>query len=211
MSSIEDKLVIKQIYINSLKDIKSSFTSVSRQLGLSLEYVNTSVESLIEKGSIEVDYQNNYHLTELGRKQISVILTGGTFDILHVGHLFTFNQSKLLGDVLVVIVATDKNVEKLKNHPPTNSQKDRTEIVDYVKGVDAAILGDETDYMKMIDIVNPDIIALGYNQKHDEKELYKAISARGYPHVKIIRLQKHVSGKSTSKIVQEIIKHNYRE
>ena len=154
MSSIEDKLVIKQIYINTLKDIKSSLTSVTRQLGFSLEYVNTSVESLIEKGSIEVDNQNNYHLTKLGRKQISVILTGGTFDILHVGHLFTFNQSKLLGDVLVVILATDKNVEKLKKHPPTNSQKDRAEIVEYVKGVDAAIVGDETDFMKMIDIVN---------------------------------------------------------
>ncbi len=211
MSSIEDKFVIKQIYINSLKDIKSSLTSISRQLGFSLDYVNTSIESLIEKGSIEVDYQNNYHLTELGRKQISVILTGGTFDILHVGHLFAFNQSKLLGDVLVVVLATDKNVEKLKNHPPTNSQEERAEIVEYVKGVDAAIVGDETDFMKMIDAIKPDIITLGYDQKHDEKELYKAISEGGYPHVKIIRLQKHVSGKSTSKIVQEIIKHNYRE
>ena len=118
MTGIEYKLVIKQIYINSLKGIKSSLTSISRQLGFSLEFVSTLIESLVEKGSVEVDPDNKYHLTVVGRKLISVVLTGGTFDILHVGHLFTFNQSKLLGDVLVVVLATDRNVEKLKKHTP---------------------------------------------------------------------------------------------
>jgi glycerol-3-phosphate cytidylyltransferase/FAD synthetase len=211
MIGIEDKLVIKRIYTNSLKGIKSSLSSISRQLGFTLEFVSSIIESLVEKGSVEVDPENNYHLTEIGRKLITVVLTGGTFDILHVGHLFTFNQSKLLGDVLVVVLATDRNVEKLKEHIPTNSQEDRVELVDHIKAVDAAILGDEDDFMKIMDFVNPDIITLGYDQKHDEKDLHKTISSKGHSHVKIIRLQKHVSGKSTSKIVQEIIKHNYRQ
>ncbi|OLS32409.1 MAG: FAD synthase [Candidatus Heimdallarchaeota archaeon AB_125] len=211
MTGIEYKLVIKQIYINSLKGIKSSLTSISRQLGFSLEFVSTLIESLVEKGSVEVDPDNKYHLTVVGRKLISVVLTGGTFDILHVGHLFTFNQSKLLGDVLVVVLATDRNVEKLKKHTPTNSQEDRVELVDHVKAVDAAIIGDEDDFMKIMDLVQPDIITVGFDQKHDERDLYNTISSKGYSHVKIIRLQKHVSGKSTSKIVQEIIKHNYRQ
>ena len=211
MICIEDKTVIKQIYVNALNGTKSSLSSISRQLGFSLESVSSVIESLIEKGSVEVDSDNNYRLTNLGRKQISVVLTGGTFDILHVGHLFTFNQSILLGDVLVVVLATDKNVQKLKNHTPTNSQEDRVELVAHVKSVDAAILGDEHDFMKIMDLVQPDIITVGYDQKHDEKELYDTISSKGHSHVKIVRLQKHVSGKSTSKIVQEIIKHNYRQ
>ena len=65
--------------------------------------------------------------------------------------------------------------------------------------------------MKIMDLVQPDIITVGFDQKHDERDLYNTISSKGYSHVKIIRLQKHVSGKSTSKIVQEIIKHNYRQ
>ena len=211
MTGIEYKLVIKQIYINSLKGIKSSLTSISRQLGFSLEFVSTLIESLVEKGSVEVDPDNKYHLTVVGRKLISVVLTGGTFDILHVGHLFTFNQSKLLGDVLVVVLATDRNVEKLKKHTPTNSQEDRVELVDHVKAVDAAIIGDEDDFMKIMDLVQPDIITVGFDQKHDERDLYNTISSKGYSHVKIIRLHKHVSGKSTTNIVQEIIKHNYRQ
>ena len=117
----------------------------------------------------------------------------------------------MLGDVLVIIIATDKTVQKFKQHPPTNSQKDRAELVRHLREIDAAVEGSETDFLDTIETIQPDIIALGYDQKHNEKDLYKKLNERGFSHVKIIRLKKHVLGKSTSKIVQDIIKHSYRE
>ena len=66
------------------------------------------------------------------------------------------------------------------------------------------------DLMDPIDIIKPDIIALWYDQFHQEKKLHKTLVSRGYAHTKLVRLKKHVVGKSTSKIVQDIIKHSYR-
>ena len=78
------------------------------------------------------------------------------------------------------------------------------------KEVDAVVLGSEKDFMDPIDVIKPDIIALGYDQFHQEEKLHKTLVSRGYAHTKLIRLKKHVVGRSTSKIVQDIIKHSYR-
>jgi len=47
------------------------------------------------------------------KKKIRVV-TGGVFDILHVGHIHFLKQAKELGDELIVIVAHDKTVEERK-------------------------------------------------------------------------------------------------
>ena len=39
---------------------------------------------------------------------LKVVLAGGVFDIIHPGHIHTLNAAKALGDVLVVVIATDK-------------------------------------------------------------------------------------------------------
>ena len=61
-----------------------------------------SKANLLEEGKI----------TKLGRAHIRVILAGGVFDIIHPGHIHTLNEAKSLGDVLVVVVATDTMAEK---------------------------------------------------------------------------------------------------
>ncbi|MCG3215534.1 MAG: FAD synthase [Candidatus Heimdallarchaeota archaeon] len=206
-----EHLLLKKIYVNSLEGISSSLSVLTRQLGLSNEVIEPRLLSLLEKGSLEKDDSGCFKLSKLGRKQLTVVLTGGTFDLLHTGHIFTFQQSKLLGDLLVVVIATDKTVEKSKNHTPTNSQTERAQVVKHIREVDAVIVGDENDFINTVDLIKPDLIALGYDQKHDEKKLYSKLSSRGHEHVKIIRLKKHIPGKSTSRIVQDIINHNYRE
>ena len=175
------------------------------------ELVESVLSDLLIKGSISIDQAGNYNLTEFGRKQIVVVMTGGVFDILHVGHIFTFQQAKLLGDVLVVVVATDGTVEKLKKRKPTNSQEERATLLKHIKEVDAVVIGDETDFINTIDLIKPDIVALGYDQKFDERRLYEEFVKRGHQDVKIIRLKEYIPGKSTSRIVKDIIfKHTYR-
>lgn len=204
-------ILLKKIYSNNLHKISSTIPTLSRQVELSQDSIKASLLDLVDNGTVIESNDHHFHLTELGRKTFTVIMTGGTFDIIHTGHIFTFKQARMLGDVLVIVIATDKTVQKFKQHPPTNSQKERAELVRHLREVDAAIEGSETDFFETVVSIQPDIIALGYDQKHNEKDLYKKLNERGFSHVKIIRLKEHVFGKSTSKIVQDIIKHNYRE
>ena len=108
-------------------------------------------------------------LTELGRSSLKVVLAGGVFDIIHPGHIHTLNAAKDLGDVLVVAIATDKTAEKMKKRLPLHSQEQRKMLVDALSVVDLSIVGHEGDIFKTVDIIRPQIIALGYDQIHQEK------------------------------------------
>jgi len=207
---IDEKRIIRQIYVNTLKGIVSNLTVLTKQLEMSPQFLENFLNSLSNKDSIIIDSESKIQLTKFGRKQLTIVMTGGTYDILHIGHLFTLEQARFLGDVLVVVLATDKTVERLKNRLPTNTMNDRATVLEGVKNVDAVVKGSETDFMSTVDLIDPDIIALGYDQAEEEKSLYKSISARGHSHVKIIRMKKYVPGKSTTRIMQDIIKHNYR-
>ncbi|MGC8661854.1 MAG: adenylyltransferase/cytidyltransferase family protein, partial [Nitrososphaeria archaeon] len=130
---------------------------------------------------------SNDGLTERGRSMIKVVLAGGVFDIIHPGHIYFLKKAKELGDVLVVVVARDVNVIKFKGNKPMNNENLRRELVDAIKYVDAAILGDENDLMKTVQIVRPDIIALGYDQAHSESEFSENSKKMGI-NVKVVRV-----------------------
>lgn len=89
----------------------------------------------------------------------------GTFDILHKGHLHMFRQAKEYGDYLVVVVARDLTVAEIKKRPPLNSEETRAEKLKEVEEIDKICLGYIDNKYKIIKEVNPDVIALGYDQK----------------------------------------------
>ena len=62
---------------------------------------------------------------------LKVVLAGGVFDIIHPGHIHTLNAAKELGDVLVVVVATDNTAVKMKKRQPLHSQDQRKELVEF--------------------------------------------------------------------------------
>ena len=108
-------------------------------------------------------------LSELQNSSSKIVLAGGVFDIIHPGHINTLNDAKKLGDVLVVVVATDKTAIKMKKRKPLHSAKLRQELVSSLTMVDLCIVGDEEDIFKTVDLVKPQIIVLGYDQSHQEK------------------------------------------
>ncbi len=90
----------------------------------------------------------------------------GTFDGLHEGHLDLFKQAKALAkdSVLIVSVARDAAVERIKGRRPRASENDRLGRVRACPLVDEGMLGDSDGYMTHITSVCPDVIALGYDQ-----------------------------------------------
>jgi cytidyltransferase-related domain len=108
-------------------------------------------------------------LEELQNSSSKIVLAGGVFDIIHPGHINTLNAAKKLGETLVVVVATDKTALKMKKRKPLHSAELRQELVSSLSMVDLCIIGDEDDIFKTVDLVKPQIIALGYDQTHQEK------------------------------------------
>tara|TARA_Y100000310_G_C20587580_1_gene766267 strand:+ start:407 stop:805 length:399 start_codon:yes stop_codon:yes gene_type:complete len=119
---------------------------------------------------------------------MKTVMCAGTFDILHKGHLFYLKESKKQGDNLVVIIARDLNVEKIKDKKPINNEQDRLETIKALEFIDKAILGNKGNIFNIIEEIKPDIICLGYDQKIDEKDLKEELKNRKL-NTKIIRIK----------------------
>jgi len=172
---------------------------VKQKSNLSEEYINTRIEKLIKNGLVNNDKKT---LTELGRTSLRVILAGGVFDIIHPGHIYTLKAAKALGDVLVVVVATDATAKKMKKREPLHSQEQRRELVNALSMVDMCVIGQQDDIFKTVEKVRPEIIALGYDQIHQEKTITDGCRKINL-NIKVARLQSPVPEISSSKIEKE--------
>ena len=128
-----------------------------------------------------------------------IVLAGGVFDIIHPGHIHTLTAAKALGDVLVVAIATDKTAQKMKKMKPLHNQELRCELVSSLSMVDEAIVGHEEDIFETVKQVKPDIIALGYDQIHQEKFISDGCKRISLD-VEIVRLQSPIPKLSSSEI-----------
>ncbi|MHA1269783.1 MAG: adenylyltransferase/cytidyltransferase family protein [Candidatus Helarchaeota archaeon] len=143
-------------------------------------------------------------------KNGKLVMTFGTFDILHLGHVKLLSNAKQFGGKnakLIVIVARDENVIKEKNRRPIFPENQRLEMIKALKIVDDAYLGNlGSDKLKIIEEIKPDIIVLGYDQNVEEKEIRKELEKRGL-FVQIKRLEKYGndSFNSSSKIIKMVI------
>jgi len=137
------------------------------------------------------------------KKKITVVATG-TFDIIHPGHIRYLKEAKKLGTELIVIVARERNV---KHKPkPVIPEEQRRRVVEAIKYVDKAILGDEEDIFKPIKEIDPDIIALGYDQRFDENWLRNELKKRGLKaEVVRIKVKEECELCSTAKIINKIL------
>lgn len=117
------------------------------------------------------------------------ILVFGTFDGIHKGHLDFFKQARkqTKNPLLIVSVATDKNVKKIKGHFPLKKQAKRIADLKKLKGVDKVVLGENKNYLRGIKKLKPAIIALGYDQKAYTSNLKTQLKRLGLS-VKVVRL-----------------------
>ena len=207
MRGLEKKALAK-LFVAALRSHNMTLAELAEELGLSERECGELLEALAGEGLISVRETGGkgraYELTEKGRKAIKVVMTGGVFDILHIGHLATLRAAKELGDVLVVVVARDSTVERLKKRRPLNPEAHRLELVSALKPVDAAVLGSSGDLYEIVEIIGPDVIALGYDQKHDEDEIRAELEKRGL-RAEVVRLDVEVPEIKSSKILMKLL------
>jgi glycerol-3-phosphate cytidylyltransferase len=102
------------------------------------------------------------------------VITYGTFDMFHIGHLRLLQRQKELGDKLIVAVSTDEFNEK-KNKKTLIPYEQRAEIVAGIKYVDE-VIAEESWEQKIDDIqrYNVDIFSMGedWKGKFDELKEY---------------------------------------
>lgn len=131
------------------------------------------------------------------------VVATGTFDIIHPGHVRFLKEAKKLGDELIVIVAREKNV---KHKPkPIIPEEQRRKVIESLKYVDRAILGDLEDMFRPIVELKPDIIALGHDQHFNEEWLTHELRKRGL-NTKVVRINAEEKCEycSSTKIIRRV-------
>ena len=199
-----DKEIITAFFVATLSG-DTAIDIIRKKLALSPEYIQEKIEDLVKNGFIE---SNKKTLTDLGRNSIRVVLAGGVFDIIHPGHIHTLRAAKALGNVLVVVIATDKTAQKMKSRIPLHNMELRKDLVRSLSMVDYAVVGYEGDIFKSVELIKPNIIALGYDQVHQEKFIIDGCKKIGID-VSIARLQSPIPDIKSSKIENDYGKSIY--
>ena len=198
LSSSPCKEILRSAYILQLLEGSFSGHSLSRKTGKSYGYTSNMIKGMLSRGllsrtvrsrmlgsggrsSIRGLSSSRYMLTDKGRSLIRVVLSGGVFDVLHPGHIHLLSQAGERGDLLVVVLARDTLVERIKGRRPVNREEDRLLMVSSLRQVDAAILGSGSRHSDTLERVGPDVVCLGYDQKPDLKRVRRYIRETGKP------------------------------
>ena len=92
------------------------------------------------------------------------VLVFGTFDLLHPGHRFLLAEAQKKGK-LTVVVARDRNVQRIKGRFPVHDEDERLSHVRQAVPGATVVLGDAHDFLVPVRAVDPDVILLGYDQQ----------------------------------------------
>ncbi len=131
------------------------------------------------------------------------VMTTGVFDLLHPGHVHMLEEAAKLGDELVVVIARDDSVIKEK-HAPITPEDHRQHMVQALKPVDQAVLGHRGDYYRIVEELQPNIFALGFDQSYDEDQVQAEFDKRGI-NCRVVRLPQFVGDlQGTRKIVEKV-------
>lgn len=143
------------------------------------------------------------------RAQIKVlgqilVTTNGCFDILHVGHVKYLEKSKEFGDILMVLLNSDKSIRAIKGEGrPVNNENDRAYLLCALNCVDYVILFDEESPRNLLEEIKPDIHTKGEDYTIDTLPEADTILKNGGR----VEFIKFVEGKSTTNILKKLKSH----
>lgn len=134
----------------------------------------------------------------------SIVVAGGCFDILHIGHVKFLNEAKKNGDFLIVLLESDKKVTKLKGiNRPIFKQEERAIVLSTLNSVDYVILlpfiNTDEEYSQIISDLKSDIIAVTENDPFFDKKKHQAEKVKGK-----LKIIPYVETLSSSKLAELI-------
>jgi cytidyltransferase-like protein len=191
--------LLRLVYVENLRDGRSTATSIGARLGAAAPSVRSALREAFAKKLVRTA-KGRVEVTPAGRRRLKVVMMGGAFEIIHPGHVQALSEARRLGNTLVVVVATDGSVEKNKGRPPVTSQALRVGLVSSVRQVDLALPGNKGSIYDILLRIRPDVVALGYDQRHNGDEIAQEAARRGI-HVRIARLGTQIPDLKTSKIL----------
>ena len=121
------------------------------KVGTSAVYIhevqNSLLESRLNKAKPIFTISNRSELTDLVKAwkldNKTIVTTNGCFDILHKGHILLLKKAKTFGDKLIVLLNSDKSVQRLKGvGRPINNENDRAMVLSALEYVDAVVIFD---------------------------------------------------------------------
>jgi len=143
----------------------------------------------------------------------SVVLAGGTFDIIHLGHVRYLERCRKLGDILVVCVAGDRRTRRRKGkNRPLKSAVQRAEIVQSLKMVDLAFVSDLKPFSETIlQAIKPDVVVTTPNEPSGEvKHQFLNYMKHKHPEVRVRLIPRSQTGTSSSKLINTLKDRNRR-
>jgi len=137
-------------------------------------------------------------------------LVGGVFDLIHPGHIHTLKAAKGQGDILIVVIARISTATLIKKDRKIyHDEKQRAELVSSLRFVDLTVLGQQGTLYDTVEHIKPDIIALGYDQAHSEKDIAENCRKRNLV-VRVVRLNTPVPSTKSSRIKDNLGEYFYR-
>jgi len=140
------------------------------------------------------------------------VLVGGTFDMLHPGHIELLSVAKSHGDYLVVMITSDERI-KFKKHSalPIYTEEDRKKIIESLKMVDEAIIirdnPENNIAIKALKLIKPDIYVR--TNEVNAHTLPEEIELCKFLHIELILIDRQPGSKyrSSSRIINYILEN----
>ena len=131
-----------------------------------------------------------------------LVLTNGCFDLLHAGHVQSLEEARGLGDALIVALNTDRSIRRLKGPGrPLVPQAQRARVIAALACVDAVVLFDEPTPLRVIERLQPDVLAKGGDWAANAIVGADVVRAHGG---RVARLR-YARGLSTSDIIRRAV------
>jgi rfaE bifunctional protein nucleotidyltransferase chain/domain len=169
-----------------------------------MEQKHNSLQFKMEKASKKIkSFDEIIRLrAELRMMKKRLVFTNGCFDILHVGHVRYLNRARMLGDVLVVAVNSDRSVRRIKGESrPIIPEMERAEVLAGLTSVDYVFLFDDFTPQGIINVLVPDVLVKGSDWELSDVVGRDTVESNGGS-VLTIPL---VEGSSTTDIIRKVL------
>ncbi len=131
-----------------------------------------------------------------------IVVAGGCFDLLHIGHIMLLENAKAQGDILIVLLENDESIKRKKGiNRPIHNQKERAHLLTALKAVDSVVLlkqgMSDKDYDDLLQKIKPSIIATTENDPYisHKKRQAEKIGAQ------VVMVNKYIPEVSTTKLL----------